>query len=30
MFLNLRETVAAQHLSQILGPDAPICLRNPG
>jgi hypothetical protein len=29
-FLNLRETVAAQHLSQILGPDAPICLRNPG
>jgi hypothetical protein len=30
VFLNLREIVAAQQLSQILGPNAPICLRNPG
>jgi hypothetical protein len=30
VFLNLREIVAAQQLSQILGPNAPIRLRNPG
>jgi hypothetical protein len=29
-FLELSENVAAQHFSQILSPDAPASLRNPG